>query len=82
MLHLQGPLHRLEIGPHDSEQIIKVHDISTDDEERDHLHTRDYEQKIGHLMNEVGELKNEVDSYAHCFHLLKNRFILKIMLRF
>ena len=62
-LYLQGQSSRLEIGAPESEHIIRVQDVSTDEEEREHSYARGYEKKIGNLMDEVGALKNEASSF-------------------
>ena len=46
--------------------------MSTDDEEREISYSRDYEKKIGHLMDEVGELKSEVQTCTHYYIVRKN----------
>ena len=46
--------------------------MSTDDEEREISYSRDYEKKIGHLMDEVGELKSEVQTYTQLYCQKKN----------
>ena len=62
-MYLQGQSSRLEIGAPESEHIIRVQDVSTDEEEREHSYARGYEKKIGNLMDEVGALKSEVCSF-------------------
>ena len=59
-LLFQGPRHRLEITDRDAEDVIKIGDMSTDDEDKVHAQMKNYEHKIDDLMNEVGTLKSEV----------------------
>uniref|UniRef100_A0A8D0DMB8 Outer dense fiber protein 2 n=1 Tax=Salvator merianae TaxID=96440 RepID=A0A8D0DMB8_SALMN len=59
----EGPTHRLEITPPDSEKLLSVlrlSDLSTDEEDAIHCKMNKYEKKIDSLMNVVGTLKNEV----------------------
>uniref|UniRef100_A0A8D0LA37 Outer dense fiber protein 2 n=1 Tax=Sphenodon punctatus TaxID=8508 RepID=A0A8D0LA37_SPHPU len=58
----EGPTHRLEITPPDSEKLLSVlrlSDLSTDEEDAIHCKMNKYEKKIDSLMNVVGTLKNE-----------------------
>uniref|UniRef100_A0A452IVX3 Outer dense fiber protein 2 n=1 Tax=Gopherus agassizii TaxID=38772 RepID=A0A452IVX3_9SAUR len=58
----EGPTHRLEITPPDSEKLLSVlrlSDLSTDEEDAIHSKMNKYEKKIDSLMNVVGTLKNE-----------------------
>ncbi|XP_071621885.1 outer dense fiber protein 2 isoform X3 [Heliangelus exortis] len=59
----EGPTHRLEITPPDSEKmlsVLRLSDFSTDEEDAVCRKMNDYEKKIDSLMNVVGTLKNEV----------------------
>uniref|UniRef100_A0A670Z6K5 Outer dense fiber protein 2 n=1 Tax=Pseudonaja textilis TaxID=8673 RepID=A0A670Z6K5_PSETE len=59
----QGPTHRLEITPPDSDKLLSVlrlSDLSTDEEDAIHCKMNKYEKKIDSLLNVVGTLKNEV----------------------
>uniref|UniRef100_A0A7M4FR12 Outer dense fiber protein 2 n=1 Tax=Crocodylus porosus TaxID=8502 RepID=A0A7M4FR12_CROPO len=59
----EGPTHRLEITPPDSEKLLSVlrlSDLSTDEEDAIHSKMNKYEKRIDSLMNVVGTLKNEV----------------------
>ncbi|XP_053230868.1 outer dense fiber protein 2 isoform X1 [Podarcis raffonei] len=59
----EGPTHRLEITPPDSDKLLSVlrlSDLSTDEEDAIHCKMDKYEKKIGSLMNVVGTLKNEM----------------------
>ncbi|XP_061460004.1 outer dense fiber protein 2 isoform X1 [Rhineura floridana] len=59
----EGPTHRLEITPPDSEKLLSVlrlSDLSTDEEDAIHCKMNKYEKKIDSLLNVVGTLKNEV----------------------
>ncbi|XP_063000949.1 outer dense fiber protein 2 isoform X1 [Elgaria multicarinata webbii] len=59
----EGPTHRLEITPPDSEKLLSVlrlSDLSTDEEDAIHCKMNKYEKKIDSLLNVVGSLKNEV----------------------
>nr|XP_003229700.2 PREDICTED: outer dense fiber protein 2 [Anolis carolinensis] len=59
----EGPTHRLEITPPDSEKLLSVlrlSDLSTDEEDAVHCKMNKYEKKIDSLLNVVGTLKNEV----------------------
>ncbi|PKK24259.1 outer dense fiber of sperm tails 2, transcript variant X1 [Columba livia] len=59
----EGPTHRLEITPPDSEKLLSVlrlSDLSTDEEDAVCGKMNEYERKINSLMNTVGTLKNEV----------------------
>lgn len=63
LLFYQGPTHRLEITPPDSEKmlsVLRLSDLSTDEEDAVHCKMNEYEKKIDSLMNVVGTLKNEV----------------------
>lgn len=63
MLLYQGPTHRLEITPPDSEKLLSVlrlSDLSTDEEDAVCGKMNEYERKIDSLMNAVGTLKSEV----------------------
>ncbi|XP_053940428.1 outer dense fiber protein 2 isoform X2 [Cuculus canorus] len=58
----EGPTHRLEITPPDSEKlhlISRLSDLSTDEEDAICCKMNKYEKEIGSLMNAVGKLKNE-----------------------
>uniref|UniRef100_A0A8C3S088 Outer dense fiber protein 2 n=1 Tax=Chelydra serpentina TaxID=8475 RepID=A0A8C3S088_CHESE len=58
----EGPTHRLEITPPDSEKLLSVlrlSDLSTDEEDAIHSKMNKYEKKIDSLMNVVGTLKSE-----------------------
>uniref|UniRef100_A0A669Q686 Outer dense fiber protein 2 n=1 Tax=Phasianus colchicus TaxID=9054 RepID=A0A669Q686_PHACC len=58
----EGPTHRLEITPPDSEKVMSVlrlSDLSTDEEDAVYCKMNEYERKIDSLMNVVGTLKNE-----------------------
>ncbi|XP_010289530.1 PREDICTED: outer dense fiber protein 2 isoform X2 [Phaethon lepturus] len=58
----EGPSHRLEITPPDSEKMLSVlhlSDLSTDEEDAVYCKMNQYEKKIDSLMNVVGTLKNE-----------------------
>ncbi|XP_019396273.1 PREDICTED: outer dense fiber protein 2 isoform X3 [Crocodylus porosus] len=58
----EGPTHRLEITPPDSEKLLSVlrlSDLSTDEEDAIHSKMNKYEKRIDSLMNVVGTLKNE-----------------------
>ncbi|XP_025966578.2 outer dense fiber protein 2 isoform X1 [Dromaius novaehollandiae] len=58
----EGPTHRLEITPSDSEKLLSVlrlSDLSTDEEDAVCCKMNEYEKKIDSLMNVVGTLKNE-----------------------
>ncbi|XP_019331358.1 outer dense fiber protein 2 isoform X1 [Alligator mississippiensis] len=58
----EGPTHRLEITPPDSEKLLSVlrlSDLSTDEEDAIHGKMNKYEKRIDSLMNVVGTLKNE-----------------------
>ncbi|XP_054853967.1 outer dense fiber protein 2 isoform X2 [Eublepharis macularius] len=58
----EGPTHRLEITPPDSEKLLSVlrlSDLSTDEEDTIHCKMNKYEKKIDSLLNVVGTLKNE-----------------------
>uniref|UniRef100_A0A670YY00 Outer dense fiber protein 2 n=1 Tax=Pseudonaja textilis TaxID=8673 RepID=A0A670YY00_PSETE len=59
----EGPTHRLEITPPDSDKLLSVlrlSDLSTDEEDAIHCKMNKYEKKIDSLLNVVGTLKNEV----------------------
>uniref|UniRef100_A0A8B9ZIC3 Outer dense fiber protein 2 n=1 Tax=Anas platyrhynchos TaxID=8839 RepID=A0A8B9ZIC3_ANAPL len=59
----EGPTHRLEITPPDSEKmlsVLRLSDLSTDEEDAVCCKMNEYEKKIDSLMNAVGTLKNEV----------------------
>ena len=51
-----------------------MEDLSTDEEDRVHSEMRQYEKKIGNLMNEVGTLKNEVHATKTIIHPFVNVF--------
>ncbi|KFQ99371.1 Outer dense fiber protein 2, partial [Opisthocomus hoazin] len=58
----EGPTHRLEITPPDSEKmlsVLRLSDLSTDEEDAVYCKMKEYEKKIDSLMNVVGTLKNE-----------------------
>ncbi|KAM8796745.1 outer dense fiber protein 2 [Eudromia elegans] len=58
----EGPTHRLEITPSDSEKmmsVMRLSDLSTDEEDAVCCKLSEYEKKIDSLMNVVGTLKNE-----------------------
>ncbi|XP_070614882.1 outer dense fiber protein 2 isoform X4 [Erythrolamprus reginae] len=58
----EGPTHRLEITPPDSDKLLSVlrlSDLSTDEEDAIHCKMNKYEKKIDSLLNVVGTLKNE-----------------------
>ncbi|XP_048822000.1 outer dense fiber protein 2 isoform X1 [Lagopus muta] len=58
----EGPTHRLEITPPDSEKmmsVLRLSDLSTDEEDAVYCKMNEYERKIDSLMNVVGALKNE-----------------------
>ncbi|XP_015734652.1 outer dense fiber protein 2 isoform X2 [Coturnix japonica] len=58
----EGPTHRLEITPPDSDKMIPVlrlSDLSTDEEDAVCCKMNEYERRIDSLMNVVGTLKNE-----------------------
>ncbi|XP_060613177.2 outer dense fiber protein 2 isoform X3 [Anolis sagrei] len=59
----EGPTHRLEITPPDSDKLLSVlrlSDLSTDEEDAIHCKMNKYEKKIDSLLNVVGTLKNEL----------------------
>ncbi|XP_021270005.1 outer dense fiber protein 2 isoform X3 [Numida meleagris] len=61
----EGPTHRLEITPPDSEKmmsVLRLSDLSTDEEDAVCSKINEYERKIDTLMNVVGTLKNEAKS--------------------
>uniref|UniRef100_UPI00398E3E25 outer dense fiber protein 2 isoform X1 n=2 Tax=Pristiophorus japonicus TaxID=55135 RepID=UPI00398E3E25 len=71
----EGPTHRLDITPIDTEKFhstLHLSDLSTDDEEAVHGKMNQYEKKIDCLMNQVGSLKNEVELRKKN-HLLEQR---------
>ncbi|XP_009707961.1 PREDICTED: outer dense fiber protein 2 isoform X1 [Cariama cristata] len=58
----EGPTHRLEITPPDSEKmlsVLRLSGLSTDEEDAVYCKMNEYEKKIDSLMNVVGTLKNE-----------------------
>uniref|UniRef100_A0A8V1A7V6 Outer dense fiber protein 2 n=1 Tax=Gallus gallus TaxID=9031 RepID=A0A8V1A7V6_CHICK len=58
----EGPTHRLEITPPESEKmmsVLRLSDLSTDEEDAVCCKMNEYERKIDSLMNVVGTLKNE-----------------------
>ncbi|XP_010085216.1 PREDICTED: outer dense fiber protein 2 [Pterocles gutturalis] len=58
----EGPTHHLEGAPSDSEKmlsVLRLSDLSTDEEDAIYCKINEYEKKIGSLMNTVGMLKNE-----------------------
>ncbi|KAK3555340.1 hypothetical protein QTP86_014935 [Hemibagrus guttatus] len=61
----EGPSHRLEITPlpepDPSRSVLRLEDLSTDEEEALHGRINQYERKIDSLMTEVSSLKNEVE---------------------
>ncbi|XP_062929729.1 outer dense fiber protein 2 isoform X2 [Mobula hypostoma] len=60
----EGPTHRLEITPINTEKFnstLHLSDLSTDDEEAIHGKMNQYEKKINCLMKQMGSLKNEVE---------------------
>uniref|UniRef100_A0A8C0HQ95 Outer dense fiber protein 2 n=1 Tax=Buteo japonicus TaxID=224669 RepID=A0A8C0HQ95_9AVES len=59
----EGPTHRLEITPPDSEKmlsVLRLSDLSTDEEDAVYCKMNKCEKKLDSLMNVVGTLKNEV----------------------
>lgn len=60
----QGPTHHLEItplpDPEPSPGVLRLEDLSTDEEEVLHGRISQYEKKIDSLMTEVSSLKSEV----------------------
>ncbi|XP_067826044.1 outer dense fiber protein 2 isoform X1 [Heptranchias perlo] len=71
----EGPTHRLDITPVDTEKFhstLHLSDLSTEDEEAVHGKMNQYEKKIDCLMNQVGSLKNEVELRKKN-HLLEQR---------
>lgn len=59
----QNPPHCLEITPPSSEKLVSVmrlSDLSTEDEDSGHCKMNRYDKKIDSLMNAVGCLKSEV----------------------
>ncbi|KAF4077516.1 hypothetical protein AMELA_G00209030 [Ameiurus melas] len=61
----EGPSHRLEITPlpepEPSCSVLRLEDLSTDEEEALHGRINQYERKVDSLMTEVSSLKNEVE---------------------
>ncbi|XP_042686611.1 outer dense fiber protein 2 isoform X2 [Centrocercus urophasianus] len=58
----EGPTHRLEITPPDSKRmmpVLRLSDLSTDEEDAVYCKMNEYERKIDSLRNVVGTLKNE-----------------------
>ncbi|XP_010155651.1 PREDICTED: outer dense fiber protein 2 isoform X3 [Eurypyga helias] len=58
----KGPTHRLEITPSDSEKmlsVLRLSDLSTDEEDTVYCKMNQYEKKIDSLMKAVGTLRNE-----------------------
>ncbi|XP_051492534.1 outer dense fiber protein 2 isoform X2 [Apus apus] len=55
----EGPTHRLEITPPDSDKMLRLSDLSTDEEDAVYSKMNEYEKKIDTLMNVVGSLKTE-----------------------
>ncbi|XP_010155650.1 PREDICTED: outer dense fiber protein 2 isoform X2 [Eurypyga helias] len=58
----EGPTHRLEITPSDSEKmlsVLRLSDLSTDEEDTVYCKMNQYEKKIDSLMKAVGTLRNE-----------------------
>ncbi|XP_060106713.1 outer dense fiber protein 2 isoform X3 [Heteronotia binoei] len=58
----EGPTHRLEITPPASDKLLSVlrlSDLSTEEEDTSHCKMNKYEKKIDSLLNVVGSLKNE-----------------------
>ncbi|XP_074779878.1 outer dense fiber protein 2 isoform X1 [Athene noctua] len=58
----EGPARRLEITSPDSERmlsVLRLSDLSTDEEDAVYSKMNKYEKKIDSLMNEVGTLKNK-----------------------
>lgn len=75
MLFYQGPTHRLESTPPDSEKmlsVLRLSDLSTDEEDAVHCKINKCEKKIDSLMHAVGTLKNEVR--RQCGDLLAQAF--------
>ncbi|XP_072344924.1 outer dense fiber protein 2 isoform X4 [Scyliorhinus torazame] len=71
----EGPTHRLDITPVDTEKFhstLHLSDLSTDEEEAVHGKMNEYEKKIECLMNQVGSLKNEIELRKKN-HLLEQR---------
>lgn len=59
----QNPPHCLEITPPSSEKLVSVmrlSDLSTEDDDSGHCKMNRYDKKIDSLMNAVGCLKSEV----------------------
>ncbi|XP_068269796.1 outer dense fiber protein 2 isoform X2 [Nyctibius grandis] len=59
----EGSTHRLEITPPDSEKmlsVLRLSDLSTDEEDAVYCKMNEYEKKMDSLMNVVATLKNEV----------------------
>ncbi|KAJ6654600.1 hypothetical protein lerEdw1_006753 [Lerista edwardsae] len=74
-----GPTRCLEITPPDSDKLLSVlrlSDLSTDEEDAIHCRMNKYEKKIDSLMNVVGTLKNEDPTGASC-----SRFCLVLRIR-
>ncbi|OXB69134.1 hypothetical protein ASZ78_009610 [Callipepla squamata] len=58
----EGPTHRLEITPPDSDRmmsVLRLSDLSTDEEDAVYCKMNEYERKIDSLINAMGTLKNE-----------------------
>ncbi|XP_032904494.1 outer dense fiber protein 2 isoform X3 [Amblyraja radiata] len=71
----EGPTHRLDITPIDTEKFhstLHLSDLSTDDEEVIHGKMNQYEKKINCLMKQVGSLKSE-DELRKKNHLLEQQ---------
>ncbi|XP_051893106.1 outer dense fiber protein 2 isoform X2 [Pristis pectinata] len=71
----EGPTHRLDITPVNTEKLhstLHLSDLSTDDEEAIHGKMNQYEKKINCLMKQVGSLKSEVELRKKN-HLLEQR---------
>lgn len=63
----QNPPHCLEITPPSSEKLVSVmrlSDLSTEDDDSGHCKMNHYDKKIDSLMNAVGCLKSEVRDVA------------------
>jgi hypothetical protein len=65
----QNPPHCLEITPPSSEKLVSVmrlSDLSTEDDDSGHCKMNRYDKKIDSLMNAVGCLKSEVRELLGC----------------
>lgn len=67
VIHTKGPTHRLEITPplckpepEHSQSVLRLADLTSEEEEGLHGRISQYERKIDSLLTEVSSLKNEV----------------------